>query len=374
VADLAITGLDVVPIRIPYRVPVKLATVLLEHQDNVVVRLRAGGLEGLGETQPLPGFQGCGESQATIVPTIRHRIGPLLLGRDASAPAVLVRSIDQVVGGNPYAKAAVVDALYDLLARARGIPLYQLLGGAFRDRIPVVWTIGVKDRREMADEAKRAIDRGFRLLKLKVGARDADADVRATEAVRDAVGADIGIRVDANGALDFERALGLLRRLAPLGLELAEQPVGAHDLDGMARLIEATGVPVMPDESLTSPESAVELVSRRAASIFGMKLAKHGGVHGASQVAAIAQAASIPIYPGGQPGTSIGSATAAHFYAATWNATLGGDFHVGAAGWLADDIARNPLVIREGFAHVPQGIGIATELDEAKLQAYAVSV
>jgi len=372
VTGLEITSIDVIPIRIPNRVPIKLSTVLLEHQDNVIVRLRAGALAGIGETQPLRGFQGCVESHVTIVPTIRDRIAPVVLGRDASAPEVLVRRIEEAVFGNPYAKAAVVDALYDLLARAWGIPLYQLLGGLFRERIPVVWTIGINDAREMAEEARRAIDGGFRLIKLKVGARRADEDVRAMAAVREAVGPDVGIRVDANGALSFAEGLTLLRRLAEFGLELAEQPLAIGDLDGMARLIELTGVPVMPDESLTSPESALQLVAKRAASIFGMKLAKHGGVHAARAIAGIAQAASIPIYPGGQPGTSIGSATAAHFYAATWNASLGGDFHVGATGWLADDVAKNPLVVKDGYAIVPQGVGIATELDEAKLEKYAV--
>lgn len=369
---LEITSIDVIPIRIPNRVPIKLSTALLEHQDNVIVRLRAGALAGVGETQPLEGFQGCVESHATIVPTIRDRIAAVVLRRDASAPEVLVRSIDEAAPGSPYAKAAVVDALYDLLARAWGIPLYQLLGGSFRERIPVVWTIGIGEARAMADEASRALDRGFRLLKLKIGARRADDDVRAMEAVRKAVGPDVGVRVDANGALGFTEGLALLRRLAEFGLELAEQPLAIGDLDGMARLIELTGVPVMPDESLTSPESALQLVAKRAASIFGMKLAKHGGVHAARAIAAIAQAASIPVYPGGQPGTSIGSATAAHFYAATWNASLGGDFHVGPTGWLADDIAQNPLVVKDGYAIVPQGVGIATELDEAKLEKYAV--
>lgn len=370
---LGISGIEVIPIRIPNRVPIRLSTTLLEHQDNVIVRLRAGPLAGIGETQPLAGFQGCRESHATIVPTIRNRIAPVVLGRDASAPDVVARAIDLAVSDNPYAKAAVVDALYDLAARARGIPLYQLLGGCFRERIPVVWTIGIGDPREMADAARRAVDRGFRSLKLKVGAGSADADVRAMAAVREAVGPDVGIRIDANGALGFTEGLALLGRLAEFGLELAEQPLAIGDLDGMARLIELTGVAVMPDESLTSPESALALVAKRAAVIFGMKLAKHGGVRAARAIAAIAEAASIPVYPGGQPGTSIGSATAAHFYAATWNASLAGDFHVGAAGWLADDVAKNPLVVKDGYAVVPQGIGIATEVDEAKLEKYAVA-
>jgi L-alanine-DL-glutamate epimerase-like enolase superfamily enzyme len=373
-ADLEITAVEVIPIRIPNRIPIKLATVRLEHQDNVIVRLRAGPLAGVGETQPLAGFRGCVESHATIVPAIRDRIAPAVLRRDASAPEAVVGEIERSIPGSPYAKAAVVDALYDLLARAWKVPLCQLLGGPVRDQIPVVWTIGIGDGAAMAEEARRAVGRGFRLLKLKVGARRADEDVRAMEAVRTAVGPGIGIRIDANGALGFDEGLALLRRLAGFGLELAEQPLPIDDLDGMARLITLTGVPVMPDESLTSPASALELVAKRAASVFGMKLAKHGGIHPARAIAAIAAAAAIPVYPGGQPGTSVGAATAAHFYAATPNATLGGDFHVGPAGWLADDVVRNPLVVADGHALVPHGVGIATELDEGKLARYAVAV
>jgi len=371
---MKIDSVEVIPIRVPNRVPLKLASGVLEHQDNVIVRLRAGRLAGLGETQPLQGFQGCTESQATIVPLVRERFAPVLTGRAPFEVERIVRDMEAVAAGSPYAKAAVVDALYDLNAKAYGVPLHRLLGGLYRDRIPVVWTIGIQARGRMAEEARWALGRGFRLIKVKIGSPHAEADVENVAAVREAVGPEVGLRIDANGALDFDHALALLRDLSPLKLELAEQPLGLSDLDGMARLIELAGVPIMPDESLHSPESALELVRRRAVSIFGMKLAKHGGIYGAQRVAAIAQAASLPIYPGGQPGTSVGSATAAHFYAATWNASLGGDFHVGPAGWLADDVVKRSLVVRDGYALVPDGVGIGVEVDEAKLGRYAVSV
>lgn len=371
---MKIDRVEVIPIRVPNRIPVKLSTMLLEHQDNVVVRLRAGGLTGLGETQPLVGFQGCAESQRTIVPLIRERFAPLLDGRNPFDLERIIRDIDAAAPRSPYARAAVVDALYDLMAKAYGVPLYQLLGGLYRDRIPVVWTIGIKDRREMAEEAGWAVSRGFRLLKLKVGALRLEDDVRNVEAVRVAVGPDIGLRLDANGAFSFDQALALLRDLARFTLDLVEQPLAIDDLEGMARLIQLARVPIMPDESLHSLESALELVTRKAASIFGMKLAKHGGIYYGQRIAAVAQAASIPIYPGGQPGTSVGSATAAHFYAATWNATLGGDFHVGPAGWLADDIVKHPLVVKDGYALVPQGVGIGVEIDEEKLAKYTVEM
>jgi muconate/chloromuconate cycloisomerase len=371
---MKIDQVEVIPIRMPNRVPMKLSTVLLEFQENVIVRLRAGGITGIGETEPLRGFQGCAESQSTIVHMIRERFAPLLLGRDPFDTERIVRDLENAVWGNPYAKAGVINALYDLMAKTLKMPLCQLLGGRYREKIPVVWTIGIKDSKEMAQEALGALERGYRLLKLKIGAAAPEVDVQNVAAIRAAVGPDIGLRVDANGALGFSQALKLLRMLAPFDLELVEQPLPIGDLDGMARLIEVSGVPIMPDESLHSPESALELVARKAASIFGMKLAKHGGIYHAQKIAAIAQAAHLPIYPGNQPGTSVGSATAAHFFAATWNATLGGDFNVGPTGWLADDIVKNPLLVRDGYAFVPQGIGIGIELDDDKLAKYAVGI
>ena len=367
---MKIDQVEVIPIRIPNRVPMKLSTMLLEFQDNVIVRLRAGDLIGIGETEPIYGFQGCGESQVTIVPLIRERFTPLLLGRSPFDIERIVRDLENAVWGNPYAKAAVINALYDLMAKALRLPLYQLLGGCYREKIPVVWTIGIKDKKEMVEEALWAVDRGFKLLKLKIGALAPEMDLQNVAAIREAVGPNIGIRVDANGALSFTQALKLLTGLIPFNLELVEQPLAIWDLDGTARLIELLGIPIMPDESLHSLQSALDLIRKRAASMFGMKLAKHGGIYYAQRIAALAQAANLPIYPGNQPSTSIGSATAAHFYAATWNATLGGDFHIGPAGWLADDIVKNPLVVRDGHAFVPQGIGIGMELDEEKLAKY----
>ncbi len=371
---MKIERVEVIPIRVPNRIPVKLSTALLEHQDNVIVRLRAGGLAGIGETEPLLGFEGCAESQATIVPLIRGRLAPVLTGRSPFDVERIVRDLEAAAPTSPYARAAVVDALWDLMAKAYGVPLYQLLGGLYRDRIPVVWTIGIKDRVAMAEEARRAIGRGYRLLKVKIGSPRPADDFLNVEAIREAVGPDVGLRLDANGALTLDQALALVRDLSRFKLELVEQPLGMHDLDGMARLIELTGIPVMPDESLHSLESALALVTRKAASIFGMKLAKHGGIYGAQRVAAVAQAASLPISPGGQPATSVGSATAAHFYAATWNATLGGDFHVGPSGWLAGDVVKTPLAVADGHASVPQGVGIGVELDEGKLGRYTVLV
>lgn len=368
----AIDCVEILPIRVPNRVPLKLANSLLAYQSNVIVRVWAGDAWGLGETEPLEGFEGCHETQGTICAVLRERFAPQLMGESPLDIERIAMKLASAVEGNPYATAAAMNAIYDLAARMLDVPLCQLLGGRLRSRLPVVWTIGIKDTTDEAvSEAREAVERGYRHLKLKVGGRDEAQDVAAVTAIRQAVGCAVGLRVDANAALSFPQALSLLSKLKPLRLDLAEQPLGIHDLEGACRLIELVGIPVMPDESLHSPASALALVKARAASIFGMKLAKHGGIHNARKIAAIAHAAGLPIYPGNQPSTSVGSATAAHFFAALSNATLAGDFHVGPAGWLADDVVLKPLVVADGHAQLPVGPGIGMTLDPYKMAAYA---
>jgi muconate cycloisomerase len=369
-----IEEIRVTPIRMPNRVPVKLSTGTLLYQDNVIVEIRSGTVCGIGETEPLLGFQGCHENHQTIVPLIRNLFADKLIGRNASNVTELAVAMWQLNGENPYALNAVVNALYDLAARLRGVPLSHYLGETYRTRIGVVWTIGIKERDAMAAEARLAVSKGYRLLKLKIGGRNIEDDIENVASVRAAVGGEIGLRADANGSLDLVSAKYLTRSLERFRLDLLEQPLDIDDIDGMAELTASTSIPIMPDESLTTPASAKEIVKKRAASIFGMKLAKHGGIRNGIDIAQIAERAGITVYPGNQVSTSVGTATAAHFFASVKTATIGGDLHVGPAFWLADDIVQKPIQIDSGYLQIPCGIGIGVNLNHEKLEQYKVAI
>ena len=371
---MLISTVEAIPFSIPYQVPVTIATGTLVVQESVLVRITADdGTIGLGETQPIPFFQGCGETQDTILALINHVYIPLLLGQRPFDIEKLNQAMERAVCGGNYARTAVGDALYDLVARALDLPLYDLLGGLIRDRIPAVWSIGMKPAREMAKEARQQRSRGYFLLKCKIGAADIQTDIENVAAIREALGRDVSFRVDGNAGMAYNEALTRLKRMVEAyQLEFVEQPVAIWDLDGMARLSDVLGVPVMADESADSVRSVMEIVNRRAASIIDVKLAKIGGIYNARKVAAIADAAGLPLYAGGQVASSIGAATAAHFYAATRN-VIGGDFHLGPDGWLVADIVKKPLQVTGGYAVVPRdGPGIGVELDENKLEKWIV--
>jgi muconate cycloisomerase len=232
----------------------------------------------------------------------------------------------------------------------------------------------MKSSEEMAVEAKSAQDQGYFLFKCKIGASDPETDLANVAAIRNAIGDSTSFHVDANASLWYSDALQRMGRIVEsYNPRLLEQPLPIWDLDGMARLSDVLGVPVMADESARSTHSVLEIVKRGAASVIDVKLAKKGGVHTARKIAAIADAAGVQLYAGGQVATSVGAATAAHFYAATCN-LIGGDFQAGPGGWLAKDIVKNPLVISKGHALIPEdGPGIGVELNEDKLREVRVN-
>ncbi len=369
---MKIQEVEVIPFCIPCTYPIRISAGVMEAVQNVLVRITTDtGVVGLGETQPLPSLQGCSETQASVEKVIREAYVPLLLGRSPIHIGRILQDLDGAARGNYPAVSAVGDALYDLLARALGVPLYVLLGGLHRDRIEMVWSVGMKGTEEMVSEARDAMDRGYRKLKIKVGAPDVDEDVEHAFAVRRAIGEKTSFRIDANGGLTLAGAMNLLKALKEVHLEFAEQPLPLWDYDGMSQLSLLSRVPIMADESCHSAHSAMELVKKQAAAIFDIKLMKNGGIHNARTVAAVARAANIPVYAGGNVGSSIGAATAAHFYAATLG-VIAGDFNLGPGGWLTGDLVREPLHTEGAFVFVPDGPGIGVDLDEARLADCAV--
>ena len=201
--------------------------------------------------------------------------------------------MDGAVVKNSSAKAAVDMALWDLYGQKYQIPVYKLLGGA-RNKIITDITISVNPPEEMARDAVNAIKRGYDTLKVKVGI-DPTLDVARLKAIRDAVGSAPRLRIDANQAWGPKEAVRLLNEMQESGLaiELVEQPVKAHDLEGLKYVTERSYVPVLADESVFSAEDALKIVEMRAADLINIKLMKCGGLTNALKIAALAEISGI---------------------------------------------------------------------------------
>ncbi|WCM91869.1 hypothetical protein M5C99_15980 [Acidovorax sp. NCPPB 2350] len=285
-------------------------------REHVVVRLMSDeGLSGVGEASPLKHFTG--ESGSIICTALGEDLLPAVRGLDPLDIVLAHQRMDAALPGNSSAKAAVDMALYDLAARTADLPLHRLLGGAVRHRVPITRPLGILPVEDAVAEALRHVQAGHRTLKLKVGI-DVNADIARVRAVREAVGADVAIRIDANQGYDLATAMRFVAALRDARIEYFEQLLAAPDLRGLAQL-RCIGARVAVDESLHSPADALRIVEAGAADVFVIKLIKTCGLWPALQIAAIGAAAGVGCVVVSPYDMQFGAAHALHLAAALPN-------------------------------------------------------
>lgn len=285
---MKITKVKLGRISVPLRTPFKTALRSVSSVEDVIVEIHTDtGAVGYGEAPPTGAITG--DTTGAILGAIQDHIAKTIIGRDVDELEPLLQSIQKCIVGNSSGKAAVDMAVWDLYGQLYHIPVYKLLGGG-RKKIVTDITISVNDPETMASDALKALDRGYDCLKMKVGVNPA-LDVTRLKAVRDAVGKKIVIRIDANQAWQPKEAVRILNQMQEQGLdiELVEQPVAAHDFEGLKYVTEHSYVPVLADEAVFSPENAMTIMKMGAADLINIKLMKCGGIYNALKIASAAE-------------------------------------------------------------------------------------
>ncbi len=370
-STLTIASVDTVIVDLPLRRPHRFKSMTTDHQSYLVVRMRTtDGIEGIGEAGVPGGPWWGGESVETMKPTIDTYLAPELIGQRADQVELLMHRLDRVAARNAFAKAAVEMALFDAWGKAVGLPVHAFLGGLYRESIPVTWALGAEDADIVIAEAEEKLAAGLHSsFKLKMGAIDPAADTTRIASVAKALGDRASIRVDLNAAWDEPTSARWLPVLEDAGVELIEQPVPGWNIDAMRRLADRLTVPIMADESLLTAHDALTLYRNGAADVFSLKVHKHGGLSATKKVAAIAEAAGLPCHGGTSIESSIGTAAAAHAYAAFGAVTFGCELF--GPLLLAEDIVTEPIRYSDEALRVPHRPGLGVELDEDKLAKLA---
>ncbi len=340
-------------------------------QKSAIVRVTAsGGAVGLGNIDPSPGYSK--ESIEESLRMLSTRLAPLVAGMDPTNIHRVLQRIEPAVEGYLDAKAAIEMACVDLTARVCGVPVYTYLGGAVKDTVLFNAWIGILSPDEAATETVAWQKRGFRSAKIKVGG-NIEADRDRVKAVREAVGPEFKLRIDANAGYDADTSIRLARMVAPYGLQLFEQPVPADDIAGMARVRrEAAGIPIMADESVLDHASLIRIIQANAADIVKVKVMKQGGFINTRRMIATAEAAGIRCVVG--HGFGLGVNTMAEIMlAATSNNVIDGLECVGPLK-TSDDIVTHKLDLSSGSLALPAGPGLGVTLDAAKLDCYRFEV
>ncbi len=324
-----------------FRQPIATAYGTLTERAVLVLRLRdEDGNEGLGEAAPLPGYDGrtLEEAETAIraeLAALGHLAAAGTEGADVDEPAV------------PQGAAALDIASLDLTSRIEGRPIAELETERPSASIPVNATITATDRAGAAAEASAAAKAGFDTVKLKVGVGD---DAGRVAAVRAAVGSDVAIRIDANGAWDVEEAVAALRSVAPSRLELCEEPVhGVAELAALRERLDGE-IPIAMDETAREPDA----IASGACDLVCLRVAGCGGIARLWVAAETAREAGSQVYVASTYDGPIGIAAGLHAAAA-----LGPD--IPACGLATLPLFENlsdPFPARDGRIEVPRGPGL----------------
>ena len=311
---------------IPLEEPFVTALKPIPELERVLVEIETdNGLVGYGESAPA--YEVTGETQRSTMAVLEDILAPLVIGSDPIAIERVTSEMRSLVDGAPSAHAGLEIAMQDVRGKRADLPLYRLLGGhAETGSINVPVVLSIKDPDEMAADAKQAVEKGYKQIKIKVGS-DPTVDVARIEAIDEAVPDDVSLKADANqGWGDAKTSVSVLRDVQDR-LDVIEQPVTNENIDDLAYLRRHLDVPVMPDESVETAADATKLIERNAGDLYNIKLMKTGGLTEAARLNAVAEAAGRSTQLGSMVEGHIGTAAGVHFVTAyenvVWNEMVG---------------------------------------------------
>ncbi len=357
-SPLRVTGVEIYAYDLPLKAPFRIALGTVTAANHVLVRvLTDAGITGLGEASPFPPVSG--ETQAGTVAAARA-MGQIVLGENPLEIERLGRAFAAFVASAPSAAAACETALFDILGKVAGLPVFRLLGGD-RTSFETDITVDLDEPEPMARRARDGVAAGFSTIKIKVG-QGRDIDLRRLAAIRAAVGPSVRLRVDANQGWTAPQAVDILAAMQRFDVQFVEQPVPASDTGGLRAVKAASPIPVMADEAACGPADVLRLIRAEACDAINIKLMKAGGLRAMIRIAHLAETAGLPCMAGCMLDSRLALTAAAHVVAACsairWADLDGHSSH-------ASDPVTGGMTFARGRVTLPETPGIGADLDPA---------
>ena len=351
---MTLTAIQALPYCIPLKAPFQTSQGPIHERKGWIIQLHTdGGLVGQGECAPLPGWSpDLWADYASLLPGFLDQLDLAALAGDT---AHLSRALDELTPGRPALRFALESALFDLAAQSDNVPLARWLNPQAPLTVPVNAVLPLGGVQATVDLAQEWVRQGFKTLKLKVGGPNSR---RIVAAVREALGGEIKIRLDANGQWDRATAIREINAYEPYDIEYIEQPTPAHDLPALAEVRRRVGIPVAADESFTDPASAKILIETGAIDVLVMKPMINGGLLACQAAAGMARDAGVQVVVTTSLDSVVGRLGAAHLAAGVASPELAQGLATG--DWLARDLATDPVLIEGGQLLLPDrgGLGI----------------
>lgn len=370
-----IVKVEVIPISTPMKRAQLMRGDTLSRIDSVVLKLTTDdGMVGFSDSGDTSSWYR-GETQDSIMSMICDFFAPrILLGEDPTRIEKIVGRMDVMARENNQAKATVDFALHDMVGKLCNVPVYTLLGGKTIERVPIGFVLGAGEPDVVAREAVTVVKEGFSFVKLKAGGT-LKRDIEMVGVVREAVGPNVDLFMDVNGAWTYDQALTTIRALERFNLSKIEQPLPAWDIDGMVRLRGKVDTPIYADESAQELHNLMEIIRRGAADGLMIKTQKAGGLLKSQRWLTMARLANMPVICGCMVGSGLEASPAAHLLAANdWISQFpqenAGPLHIYDtlnSREIRDDIARNVPLFEKGFLYPNDGPGLGIDLNEERV-------
>jgi L-alanine-DL-glutamate epimerase-like enolase superfamily enzyme len=340
------------PLTRPYTIAYQTISAVENHFVTIETR---DGTMGIGVGSPAE--EVTGESESACGQALDTVLEPLLLGKDIRHLNAILRELDRAIPKAPGARAAIDIALHDLAAKHLGLPLVDLLGRC-HTTLPTSITLGIRTLEETLEEAREYRARGFNYLKVKIG-KSLDEDVERLVRLREEMGPHVKIRVDANLGYTYNQLVSFAIKTRNIDLELIEQPLKAHDLDGMRSLSDRTRNLIAADESLVTVSDALALAEPSPPfGIYNIKLMKCGGIAPALKIAEIARLSAIDLMWGCMDESIVGISAALHAALAspaTRYLDLDGSLD------LSRDLVQGGFILENGMLRLTDKPGLGVE-------------
>ena len=366
--NVTITHVKTYPIAVPIHDFADAHESISTSNSVVVVISTDSGHTGIGESCAWePTFYG--ETLETVELIIKNYFTPILIGHNPCHLRPLLSKIDRAVAKCPGAKEGVDLALHDLVGKILSVPVCTLLGGRYRDKIPIASELGIDTKEAMIRNAKTFIKKGINVLKLK-GSHDIRGDIDKVQAVRGALGNAIILRLDPNCSWGVNETIEAMKVLDYCNLEFLEQPINPQNIDGLAKIRKNINTPLMADESIWLPGDVVALAHKDAVDIVNIKLAKTGGLFPAKSVEAIAEAYGLSWGIGNEivPGFTVGAKL--HLTASMKHLPYACEFT--ELSIYKESIIKPKVIVEDGYIRVPDSPGLGFNLDEEALRKYSM--
>jgi len=359
---LTIERIELYKLSIPLTEPFITSLGRDDNAENVLVRMiTKEGITGFGECSPYMPING--ESVDTCF-AVGQYFARLLKGKNALAPEECILAMDKLIYGNTSIKSAFDMALYDIASQYAGVPLYKFLGGKNDKTIITDYTVSIGDPQKMAADAMKIKEEGFPAIKIKLG-NNGERDVQRIKAIRETVGKEIPLRIDANQGWGVEEAIKTLQALGQYGIQHCEEPIARWNFMQLPRVRKASPIPIMSDESCGDEHDAERLIDLKACDYFNIKLGKSGGIFKALKMVKLAEAGNIHMQVGAFMESRLAMTAFAHFSLCS-PMIEHYDFDT-ALMFIEDPVSGGISYEKNGVVKVPETPGLGATVDSPRL-------